>query len=441
MHLYVAQEQFGRFPGFRFQATDGGSPAIGWAAQLFSFLGRGDLDPTQSTFIETLVCPSDSGPRDSARMNYVVNGGQADIDSVADGIFFDHAKPVAERVYIMKEDFRDGLTNTILLAENLDATEWTNTDETNQCILWPLTSGNEVNNGVGGAENVSRPSSHHPGGFVTAFADGSVKFMNEQEINDDANVHTENSVYVALLTPGGQDAGALGSGEGGSTEGPSAFPECGACDTSANLVAHYPLDEDDPAEDISGNGHHGQMFGSPVYSSERGGCMLFNGTSDYIDVPDEILNHDAGTVSLWMRTTTFSVPWNDRKAFSNQHSPVQGSNVADRLYIGIDAPAYAPTGNSGNFHVAFDKVKNESDHQLVLDQWHHVVVVWCNTAGKAQAYVDGQMVYENDDVNYTNMQYLVNIGSYHEGLRSYWQGYIDDVRVYDCALGPSQFPQ
>ena len=208
VHMYVTAERFGRFPGFRYQATDGGSPEIGWAAQLFGYLGRNDLDPTQATFIETLACPSDQGPRDQPRMNYVANGGQAGTDSPADGIFFDHAKPTAERVYISKDDFVDGLTNTILLAENLDATEWDVTDEENQCILWPLTAGNEVNQGAG-----SRPSSHHPGGFVAAFADGSVKFMAESEINDDSNIGTADSYYVSLLTPGGNDANVLDGGE------------------------------------------------------------------------------------------------------------------------------------------------------------------------------------------------------------------------------------
>ena len=140
VHMFVAADARGNFPGFRYQATDGGD-TIGWAAQLFKYVGRSDLDPAQASFIEVLVCPSDAGPRINPRMNYVANGGQAGIDSAADGIFFDHAKPIAERVYISKEDFTDGLTNTILLAENLDATHWNVTDEVNQCILWPLTAG------------------------------------------------------------------------------------------------------------------------------------------------------------------------------------------------------------------------------------------------------------------------------------------------------------
>ena len=244
VHMFVARD--GYFPGFRYQEA-GGTDAIGWAAQLFSFLGRNDLDPAQAVYIETLVCPADPGPRDRPRMNYVANGGQAGVDSVADGIFFDHAKPLAERVYITRDDFVDGLSNTILIAENLDATEWNVTDEENQCILWPLTAGNEVNAGSG-----PRPSSHHPGGFVTAFADGTVRFMAEREINDDTNVHTDQSIYVALLTPGGSDLPTTG---GGSNEPPPDCDDNGYC-LPPELPSGY-------VAGLKGEWHQGAGTGGP----------------------------------------------------------------------------------------------------------------------------------------------------------------------------------
>ena len=217
VHLYLTDDPYGRFPGYRAFAADGAT-VIGWAPQVFKYLGRSDLNPTQATYVEVLVCPSDHGPKTTPRLNYVVNGGQPDVDSPADGIFFDHAKDA--RVYITKDDFIDGLTNTIMLAENLDATEWNATDETSQCILWPLVAGNEVNHGTG-----ARPSSHHPGGFVAAFADGSVKFMTETEINDDAAVHTDQSIYVAMLTPGGNDVDAITAPVPSDPPAPSEPPE------------------------------------------------------------------------------------------------------------------------------------------------------------------------------------------------------------------------
>ena len=45
---------------------------------------------------------------------------------------------------------------------------------------------------------------------MAAFADGWVKFIAEADLNDDAAVGTEDSVYAALLTPGGYDVGLAG---------------------------------------------------------------------------------------------------------------------------------------------------------------------------------------------------------------------------------------
>jgi type II secretory pathway pseudopilin PulG len=93
VHMHLADEPFGRFPGYRAFAADG-TTVIGWAPQIFEYLGKGNQpnDPAQATFVEVLVCPSDQGPTDQPRLNYVVNGGQPGNDSPVDGIFFDHAK-------------------------------------------------------------------------------------------------------------------------------------------------------------------------------------------------------------------------------------------------------------------------------------------------------------------------------------------------------------
>ena len=88
IHMHVADEPYGRFPGYRAFAA-AGTTTIGWAPQIFEYLGNNNQpqDPNEATYIEALVCPSNQGPKDAPRLNYVTNGGQAGIDSPADGIF------------------------------------------------------------------------------------------------------------------------------------------------------------------------------------------------------------------------------------------------------------------------------------------------------------------------------------------------------------------
>lgn len=244
---------------------------------------------------------------------------------------------------------------------------------------------------------------------------------NPNELPGPSGTDPEPEIGTNPDSPSNPDAGTSPSDD------PDLEGLCTPCDPSTALVAHYPLDDPDPAEDISGNGNHGQMYGNPQFSSERGGCMLFDGLSDMIDLPDEILKNNAGTVSIWMRTTTFTTPYRSRFAFGNYLA-------GERLYIGMNRDPVTDESN-GNCMVTLAVHTPPSEYQLQLDQWHHVVVAWCDGAGKA--YIDGQLFHERDPLNYTGIGHKVWLGAAH-GPHAWWQGYIDDVRVYDCALKPSQ---
>ena len=453
VHMHIADEPYGRFPGFRAFAADG-TTTIGWAPQVFEYLGRGDLDPTQATYIETLVCASDQGPKDNPRLNYVVNGGQAGVDSPADGIFFDHAKPPGERVYITKDDFADGLTNTIMLAENLDATEWTATEETSQCILWPLTSGNEVNNGTG-----ARPSSHHPGGFVAAFADGSVKFMSETEINDDTDVHTNDSYYVALLTPGGDDT--TGSGPGGGVD-PSPGPGTEYCASTVGLVGHWTFDDvADPGRDISGNSHDGDLFGTPTFESttDGGRVIVLDGVDDKVFVPYSAdLNPGCMSITCWYRVA-------DNRPFPNEeegHGGIVVSRYHQQPYNGqlFGYVLYAtPEGTSNLFSlwngngVVASNWHNYNAWGLDANQWTHAAAIFETTRTengdlyiRKTLYKDGDHFGDVEDILYRpNSIQQLQFGASNRvsgNLDRYWyKGAIDDVRLYDRLLTESEVMQ
>ena len=107
--------------------------------------------------MEIFICPSGwSGNQAGMRTSYVVNCGLKDSagstatprDWGGNGVFFDRfsgnervfadpssqipivsmSRPTSER--------HDGLQNTILISENFDASDYTDTDETRVGILW-----------------------------------------------------------------------------------------------------------------------------------------------------------------------------------------------------------------------------------------------------------------------------------------------------------------
>ena len=426
VQMYVTADRFGRYPGYRYQQdpSDEDSPVIGWAAQVFKYLGRNDLDPEQASFIEVLACPSDSGPRDTPRMNYVVNGGQPGIDSPADGIFFDHAKE--GRVYISNEDFHDGLTNTILLAENLDATEWYKTKETDQCILWPLVEGSEINNGVGGSENVSRPSSHHPGGFVAAFADGSVKFMSEVELNEDEAVHTNGSIYVAYLTPGGDDQSAVHDGPGPDPE----YPNDLSC--SMDLLASYQFDDPgDPGLDDTGNGSALAQGGWQIVDDpERGSVLLLDGSTGWLSVAPNIdIATECYEISVWYKAVSLDLDMDDIVGLSNGAASGGMGGL-----LGLDEEKHAapemgqlrflhrfPYSNNGGTNLHHDTL-TASDPL----GWHHIRAI--KDGDEMKLYFDGALVATDTNTTQYDQALVPAIGRLNANVGArYFMGYLDAI--------------
>jgi len=169
--------------------------------------------------IPEIICPADervSRQQKQAWMSLVVNTGMPDAapnktfptDWPANGVFFDGlAKPHSLHKPMTLEYItsHDGRTHTLLLSENIDSGQWTDTDEASLGFVW--VSGTEdgqpnpgkklwrLNKHHGKKDGTIRfasPSSNHVGGVNAAFCDGKTQF-----INDDIDY----IVYCQMMTP------------------------------------------------------------------------------------------------------------------------------------------------------------------------------------------------------------------------------------------------
>ena len=243
--------------------------AASWVVMVFQYLGEGDLwkkwrdgkvspadkvDPTHNDFaavtLPGLICPTDD-PTEIAPLSYVVNCGLSDntadiatlatvwspadpvkaanaVQDPAYGLFFDHTISASARTRVMLDKITDGAQHTIMLSENIQASQWVPTDpplappapprptQLDVGIVWwsvepPFSAvasgdGRMINDGLekeltypgdyDGAANLgryfARPSSAHPGGVVVTFADGHSEFKSED---------MEYSIYQSLMTP------------------------------------------------------------------------------------------------------------------------------------------------------------------------------------------------------------------------------------------------
>ncbi len=178
------------------------------------------LDPTTTqpleVLIESLICPSGYNKTTKSPLSYVVNGGRKNynnsgdnrynFDWIENGVFIDKgiapntAVPEITRLLNSRHTIStvnkyDGTQHTIMLTENLGAVDWRFASaERYAQVLWfpevpipgsapgfvkPNEDFRQQLGNLGTSDRYARPSSWHPGGFVVAFCDGTVRFVSQ----------------------------------------------------------------------------------------------------------------------------------------------------------------------------------------------------------------------------------------------------------------------
>jgi len=209
----------GKFPKHLNVKPDSGGTdrTWSWIANIMRELGRGDIADVMQTSgpagrterIDILICPSDP-PIDetSQQTSYVANSGIEGLDDpIANGIF--HQTNDVTLSYVAQND---GAATTLLLSENVDATEWTDNgiDPANEvhqtAIVWQASGPSDASNcalnkNVGGAcsgLDLAKPRSNHSGGFVVTFCDDHTEFISDE---------IDYEVYKLIMTPNGSKLG------------------------------------------------------------------------------------------------------------------------------------------------------------------------------------------------------------------------------------------
>ena len=211
-----------RFPGHVNRLGDGAKgetiPAS-WVVPTFAYLEQMELwkawneGRAKHAFLRLLTCPSDPPEQvqgDSTPLSYVANCGRpGDEDTAADGVFHNHnvdTEPVLVTLdYLGKHD---GATHTLMFSENVQAGNWTDTEEANIGMVWrekpeQCSSINECVEAGDRPQDIqyARPSSRHGAGVVVSFRDGHQEFLRED---------IDYNVYQHLMTPDSKAAGVPG---------------------------------------------------------------------------------------------------------------------------------------------------------------------------------------------------------------------------------------
>ena len=180
--------------------------------------------------------------------------------------------------------------------------------------------------------------------------------------------------------------------------------------------------------DSSGNGKVASAVNGPTLSSDAaaGEYSVSLGGGSYIncgtDTDYQLV--EAGTVCGWVKTSSLTNPW---------ASIVGKGRSAWRLcrYNSDATVAFHINTASGS------EVQANGSVTVVDGQWHHVAGTW--SGQKVTLYVDGEIdaqVSSSDSVNATADPMW--IGGRSDSTSRYWDGLIDDVRIYSYALSEAE---
>jgi hypothetical protein len=217
-------------------------------------------------------------------------------------------------------------------------------------------------------------------------------------------------------------------------------------DLNDGLVAYYPFDGN--AEDASGNGNHGTVYGATLTEDRLGNAdSAYSFNNNSIRVPSsKSLESPAITTSVWVR---------------NFGSPGRKRYILSKGAYNCHYSSYAIYTNEGglSFYVVdgdFSWVSPQVEASIWDGEWHHVVGVFVNNT--IQLYVDGVEVLADSSTKHpiANTSKLptvepinyelpssddLYIGVYGGTCPNHFNGDIDEVRIYNRALSESEIKE
>lgn len=214
-------------------------------------------------------------------------------------------------------------------------------------------------------------------------------------------------------------------------------------DLDDGLAAYYPFNGN--ANDESGNGNHGTVIG-PTLTADRFGnvesAYSFDGLDDFIALGSNLLL-DTPSISLWVRTS------------SEKYGPENSLGVIRYRLNGFGISMNGPFNPAGGVaedvgKVRFQLVSGDLQTETAFeyqtetntyndDNWHHMVLTYDGLA--FVVYIDGDPVFNVSGAAYSPVFYGTGelaIGRDGGHSSDYFQGIIDDVRIYNRALSANE---
>ena len=205
----------------------------------------------------------------------------------------------------------------------------------------------------------------------------------------------------------------IGPGSGGGGGGP---------------IAHWKLDETSGSTAVdSEGGHDGTLVNGPSWTAgQLDGGLQFDGANDYVRVThDEALSLDQDmTFTAWANTASISGGY---QVILAKDDP---GNGASNYWFGIwnDDLVFGYWADGG-----FRDVRTSASAGLTVGTWHHLAATFDDASNEVRLYLDGVEV-QVGSLAWEPTTETVDLWIGHSVDGEYWDGRLDDVRIYDSVL-------
>ena len=163
-----------------------------------------------------------------------------------------------------------------------------------------------------------------------------------------------------------------------------------------------------------------QLFNNPTLSqnSAKGDkCLILNGTDQYItDTLSYNLYNSDFSISFWIK------PLNN--------SDMYIYNIANS-YFGINMNYYYLNFNGTEILTSFDIT-------IDVNVWIYITITYNLTNNTLIIYRNNNIIISSNPTNSITTDNILTIGKYNN---YYWNGYIDDFRIYNITLSQSQIKE
>ncbi|AQQ08770.1 hypothetical protein L21SP3_00560 [Sedimentisphaera cyanobacteriorum] len=208
--------------------------------------------------------------------------------------------------------------------------------------------------------------------------------------------------------------------------------------TVKKMLGHWKLEEESgtAAKDSSGQGGTGKLadglsFDEDSKETAAGSCLHFDGTGDYIKLPEGFDDFVKGcTISVWAYPTAVN-RW-------ARFVDLGSGAASDNIFL---------TREADSNNLIFDSFTGASSSGLVraedaveLNEWQMFTAA-AGPSGNAKLFKNGKLIADGK-IEVSNIKRTRNfIGKSNWSADENFQGLMDDVRIYNYGLSDSQVKQ